>query len=411
MASTLKVLPWLYRSKINADGKTPIYLRLTKDNQRIEIATGYFIKNADWNSRTHLVKSNAPKAKEINEQIRLMQERVAQIHQQLIAGNKTFTLSVIKNKLTGKETNRSTLMNAIEYHNDLIKKGIGRNYAIGTYKAYCWFADKVRLFLKTQYNRTDIMLSELNHRFLTEFQHFLYHVLHNQVNTVQKNITQLRKVVNMCLDLDWLDKMPFKRIKSKSYTPQRDYLSADELSKILSLEIPNPRLYKIRDMFIFQCYTGVAFIDLMNLTRENVIKGIDGEDWLILYRKKTNSRSTIPLLPIALKLINKYHSDNRDTLFPVCSNQKYNMYIKEIGSLCDIPKRISSHTGRRTFATTVTLSNGVPIETVSRMLGHCDLKTTAIYAKVVDTKVSKDMERLKKALAGTNMQKIKNELS
>lgn len=408
MASTLKVLPWLYRSKINAEGKTPIYLRLTKDNQRIEIATGYFIKNADWNSRTHLVKSNAPKAKEINEQIRLMQERVAQIHQQLIADNKTFTLSVIKNKLTGKETNRSTLMNAIEYHNDLIKKGIGRNYAIGTYKAYCWFADKVRLFLKTQYNRTDIMLSELNHRFLTEFQHFLYHVLHNQVNTAQKNITQLRKVVNMCLDLDWLDKMPFKRIKSKSYTPQRDYLSADELSKILSLEIPNPRLYKIRDMFIFQCYTGVAFIDLMNLTRENVTKGIDGEDWLILYRKKTNSRSTVPLLPIAMQLINKYQSENRDTLFPACSNQKYNKYIKEIGSLCNIPKRISSHTGRRTFATTVTLSNGVPIETVSRMLGHCDLKTTAIYAKVVDTKVSKDMERLKYTLAGTTLEKTRN---
>lgn len=146
---------------------------------------------------------------------------------------------------------------------------------------------------------------------------------------------------------------------------------------------------------MFQCYTGVAFVDLNKLTANNIVRGVDGEDWIVLHREKTNSRSTVPLLPITKTLIAKYSTPDRATLFPICSNQKFTQYLKELSQLCGINKRITTHTGRRTFATTVTLSNGVPIETVSRMLGHNDLKTTSIYAKVVDTKISEDMQRIK----------------
>jgi len=398
MAITLKVLPWLYRSKTNAEGKAPIYLRMSRGSMRIEVATGYFIKESEWNTRSHTVKSKAPQAKQINDHLQALLSKAFQIYNQLVAEEKPFTLTVIKNKLTGKDKNQTTLLNAIQYHNELVKKGIGRNYAINTYKGYLWFTDKIKSFLMYQYKRTDILLSELNHRFLTEFEHFLYHHLNNQVNTVQKNITQLRKIINLCIDLEWLDKMPFKRIKSKTYTPQRDYLTKDELKTVQDIEISNKRLCTIRDKFIFQCYTGIAFVDLNQLTRFQVVKGIDGEDWIILHRQKTKSRSTIPLLPAAEALIKKYADVNRSTLFPVCSNQKFNKYLKELVELCQINKRVTTHTGRRTFATTVTLSNGVPIETVSRMLGHSDLKTTAIYAKVVDSKISNDMQHLKTTL-------------
>lgn len=395
MATTLKVLPWLYRSKLNSEGKAPIYLRITKGNQRVEIATGYFAKPAEWNTRTHTVKSTNSQVKEINDHLQTQRAKIIQIYNQLVAEEKSFTLAVIKNKLTGRDRNQTTLLNAIHYHNELIKKGIGKNYAMGTYKAYLWFTHKIKGFLQYQYKRSDILLTELNHRFLTEFEHYLYHILHNQVNTAQKNITQLRKIVNLCIDLDWLDKMPFKRIRPKPYTPKRDYLTKEELAVIENLIISNKRLQVIRDKFIFQCYTGIAFVDLNQLTDHNIVKGIDGEDWVILNRQKTKSRSTIPILPNAKVLIEKYQDPKRLTLFPVCSNQKFNQYLKELSALCKINKRITTHAGRRTFATTVTLSNGVPIETVSRMLGHSDLKTTAIYAKVVDTKISEDMQKVK----------------
>lgn len=398
MANILKVLPWLYRSKTNSEGKTPIYLRITKDNKRVEIATGYFIKDSEWNTSTHKVKSTASKSKEINEQLQRQMAKITQIHNQLVANEKPFSIEVLKNKLTGREQKKTTLLNAINYHNELIRKGIGRNYALATYKAYIWFTDKIKSFLNYQYKRTDMLLTELNHRFLTEFEHYLYHILHNQVNTAQKNITQLRKIINLCIDLEWLDRMPFKKMKSRSYTPKRDHLTNEELEALQGIEINNQRLCTIRDKFIFQCYTGIAFIDLNKLTEHQMVKGIDGEDWIILNRQKTKSRSTIPLLPIPKALIEKYKNPERSTLFPICSNQKFNKYLKELSYLCNINKRITTHTGRRTFATTITLSNGVPIETVSRMLGHSDLKTTAIYAKVVDTKVSEDMQKVRDRL-------------
>lgn len=401
MHSKLSCLLWLNRSKANKSGLVPIYIRISSERHKLEISTGSYIKPSEWNATKHTVKPSAEQADKINNSIKSLLSKIHKIHTELVATEKPFALEVIKNKLTGKNEKRTTLLDAIKYHNGLIEKGIGKNYALSTYKGYLWFTDKIKSFLKYQYNRNDILLTELNHRFLTEFEHYLFHSLHNQVNTVQKNITQLKKVINLCIDLDWLDKMPFKRIKLKAYTPKREHLTIGELKSVESLTLTNKRLQMIRDKFVFQCYTGIAFVDLNKLTVSNIVKGIDGEDWIILNREKTKSRSTIPLLPIAKAIIEKYRSENQATLFPLCSNQKFNMYLKELSELCGINKRITTHTGRRTFATTVTLSNGVPIETVSRMLGHSDLKTTSIYAKVVDTKVSEDMQKVKDKLINT----------
>jgi len=376
----------------------PVYIRITNGKRKIETSTGHFIKLADWNSKTHTVKSTNAQAKHMNDSLQSLRSKAMQIHNNLIADGKPFSLSVIKNKLTDKDQNHTTLLNAIQYHNALVEKGIGKNYALNTYKGYLWFTNKVKSFMMYQYHRSDILLVELNHRFLTEFEHYLYHILHNQANTVQKNITQLRKIINLCIDLDWLDKMPFKRLKQKSHIPQRDHLNSDELQRMENMVINNNRLRVIRDMFVFQCYTGLAYIDLKQLTHNHIVKGIDGDDWIIINRQKTKSRSTIPVLTKAKELIEIYYTPTRETVFPVCSNQKFNNYLKELSSFCKINKRVTTHTGRRTFATTITLSNGVPIETVSRMLGHNDLKTTSIYAKVVDTKVSEDMKKVMEKL-------------
>lgn len=398
MTTKLKTLLWLNKSKVNRMGLAPIYLRISIRNQKAEIASGHFVKFSEWNNKSHSVRSNCSKANEINEYLDALKQKVGQINNQIISVNKPYTLSTIKNKLQGKNLPRTTLMDAINYHNHQLETAVGKTYALGTYKGYVWFADKISSFLIYQYNRADIPLSDLNHMFLTNFEQYLFNVLMNKVNTVQKNITQLRKVLNMCIDLDWIDKMPFKRLKPKPYTPQRDYLTKHELMIVESLVIKNRRLETIRDLFLFQCYTGLGYIDLRKLSPENIMKGIDGADWLVIKRQKTNSRSPIPLLLKAKQLINKYHEPSRPTVFPVCSNQKFNAYLKELCVITEIKKRITTHTGRRTFATTITLSNGVPIETVSKMLGHHDLKTTSIYAKVIDAKVSEDMEKVKAIL-------------
>lgn len=296
MATNLKVLTWLYRSKKNAEEKAPIYIRITRGSQRIEIATGCYCRPSDWLSSSNSVTMLAPGAKEINDTIYLISTRIHIINNYLLRRGTEFHISEIKEKLFGYESKQTTLVNAIHYHNGLVRRGIGKNYANGTYKGYVWFSDKIKSFISFQYKRNDILLSELNHKFLTEFEHYLYHVLHNQVNTVKKNITQLKKVINMCIDLDWLDKMPFKRLKPKAYIPQRDFLTTEELSRMEELVITNKRLENIRDKFLFQCYTGVAFADLNNLTIDDIVKGIDGDDWIIIHRQKTGTRSTIPLL-------------------------------------------------------------------------------------------------------------------
>ncbi len=183
---------------------------------------------------------------------------------------------------------------------------------------------------------------------------------------------------------------------------ERGFLSEKELAAIEAKEISIDRISWVRDLFVFSCYTGLAYIDVMRLTPMSVAIGIDGEFWIITSRKKTSTAVKVPLLPKALEIIDKYKGDVRalakGTLFPFISNQKLNACLKEVGDLCSIKKNMTFHLARHTFATTITLTNGVPIESVSKMLGHSKITTTQVYAKVVESKLSKDMTNLKNVL-------------
>jgi site-specific recombinase XerD len=218
-----------------------------------------------------------------------------------------------------------------------------------------------------------------------------------------KHIERLCKMVNMAVTMDWLAKDPFAKYRQHFDKVERFYLTKEELSAIENKKFSIERLQTVKDLFLFSCYTGLAYIDTMNLTAGNIIKGIDGNDWLITSRQKTDTDVRVPLLPQAEELIKKYKDHpkaaNHGTLFPVISNQKTNAYLKEIADLCNINKAITFHIARHTFATTITLSNGVPIESVSKMLGHTTIRSTQVYAKVVEQKLSEDMQNLKKRMA------------
>src|SRR5690606_26327769 len=236
----------------------------------------------------------------------------------------------------------------------------------------------------------------------TEFEHYLLTIDKLQSNTAHRYIKNLKKIMNMAVGLDWIPSNPFNQFKCSYSNPERKILNQDEINTLLNKKLHSPRLEEVRDVFIFCCYTGFAYSDAYQFNHNAVMKGLDGNLWLSTLRQKTGTKESVPLLPVALQIIEKYRNNEYctkyDKLLPVNSNQRYNAYLKEIADICGINKKLTSHIARHTFATTITLANGVPIETVSAMLGHSSIRTTQIYAKVVEQKVSDDMQKLKERL-------------
>ena len=263
-------------------------------------------------------------------------------------------------------------------------------------------------FVKKEFGTSDIYLRDLNYSFVIKFDNFLraYKLSRNKKrilgNTIIKHIQRLRKMVTMAFHIEWIDRDPFVKYKPVFEKSEREYLSQAELQNIENYETDIERLNIVKDLFIFSCYTGIAYVDVMKLTKDNVLLGIDGGQWIITKRTKTNTPVKIPVLDTTQQLIDKYKNNIRaqvtGTLLPTLSNQKLNSYLKEIADGCKMKKNLTFHMARHTFATTVTLTNGVPIETVSKLLGHTKLSTTQIYAKVIERKVSDDMNALKLVL-------------
>jgi site-specific recombinase XerD len=211
----------------------------------------------------------------------------------------------------------------------------------------------------------------------------------------------------------WLNKDPFSNYKAKVKDVVRVYLTEEEIQTIINKDFKIERVAMVRDIFVFSCFTGLAYIDVKQLTKNNISLGIDGDKWIFKNRQKTDTTSKIPLLPMAQEIINKYENHpvciNEDRLLPILSNQKMNAYLKEIADLCEINKDLTFHIARHTFATTITLSNGVPLETVSKMLGHTSLKTTQHYAKILDKKISEDMMILKSKFKKSSVISVQND--
>jgi len=286
-------------------------------------------------------------------------------------------------------------------------------FAPGTLERYKTSLKHTIDFLKWKYNLSDIDIKKIDHAFITEYEFYLRSVRKCNNNTAVKYIKNFSKIIRICIANGWLDKNPFVNYKAKVKEVERAYLVQEEIQAILDKEFASERLNQVRDIFLFSCFTGLAYIDVKQLTRSNIDLGIDGGKWIFTNRQKTDTRSNIPLLPIAESILDKYKQHpqclNETKLLPVLSNQKMNSYLKEIAAVCSINKELTFHIARHTFATTVTLTNGVPIESVSKMLGHKNLRTTQHYAKILDRKVSEDMQELRNKLANAekeNWEKI-----
>lgn len=396
---------WLNHNR-QKDNQSKLFIRVVVDGKRAEIATTYFIKKTEWDHSKGYIKHNAQHAVLINGFIDHATNLIKKHFLSFAAHGNTVSAQELKELYLGKKekVQTKTLLDAFEYHKvkmeAMIKAG---KVAKATLSKYNYCQNKVEGFLKQRFKSKDRPLSELSMAFITEFEHYLLINEKLQMNSAHKYIVNLKRIINVAVSLDWLPKNPFDSFHCTYTNPEREILTQEELDRIQLKEISISRLREVRDVFLFCCYTGFAYADVFNFKKDALAIGIDGEYWLSTIRQKTGTRESVPLLPVPLEIVQRYSHDSfcekNDKLLPVNSNQRYNAYLKEIATICGINKNLTSHMARHTFATTVTLSNGVPIETVSKMLGHTKLATTQIYAKVLDTKVSHDMSALKSILA------------
>lgn len=395
---------FITRSNKSKDGLHPIYARISVNGRRVEVSLKRFIHPDNWNDTKGSAKGKSDEIRSLNTYLEQVRSQLTECYQELSLKKKMVTAEAIKNLFCGVEEKEHSLMAVFDYHNTEMKTTL----EWGTLKNYFTTRRYIEEYLKAHLKTSDVFLSQLNYRFLSEFERFMKVYIPKDEkkpcgqNTIMKHIERLRKVVNMAIKNDWLDRDPFQKFQPTFVKSNRQFLTADELATIEQKQFEILRLQHVKDVFIFSCYTGLAYIDVYELTPKNISLGIDGEYWINTTRHKTDIPVRIPLLPQAMEIIQKYRNNPRvlesGRLLPVYANQLLNSYLKEIATLCSIEKPLTFHIARHTFATTVTLTNGVPIETVSKLLGHASIKTTQIYAKVIEQKGSNDMRNLRDTL-------------
>jgi site-specific recombinase XerD len=399
MKSNFHLLFYLRKQKNFKGGPMAIYMRITVNGKRADMSAGRECDPAKWNSQAGRGIGTKEETRALNNYLDSLQTKVRNAHQTLIDTKQRITTESLQNQFNGKAEKSRYLMQLFTEHNAKVKALIGNGFEANTLKGYNTSEKHLTAFLQKEYGKTDIEINQLDYAFITGFEFYLKAECKCSGVSAAKYIKHLKKIVNHCIANSWLTINPFVNYKSTAKAKERTYLTQPELDSIANKKLSIERLQQVRDIFVFCCYTGLSYADVKKLKRSEIAIGMDGERWIFTSRQKTDTSSRIPILPVALEILDRYQDhpqcENKGLLLPVLSNQKMNAYLKEIADLCDIVKHLTFHLARHTFATTVTLSNNVPIETVSKMLGHTNIKTTQHYAKVLDLKVSHDMALLK----------------
>jgi site-specific recombinase XerD len=402
MINTLTLLFHLRVDKRNQNGKSPIFCRITVEKERSTFSLQRAVYPDKWDAAKEIVKGNTEEAKNINAYISLIKNKIYEAHYKLVDSNTPVNAHLLKRLVQNKDRIKSkSVFRVFEDHNQKVKTLIGSTFAYGTYERYQTALKHLKDFVAWKYSRNDFFLHEIDHEFVAEYDFYLRSVRKCNNNTSVKYIKNFGKIIRYSIANAWIDKNPFLNFKMKLSKVDRGYLNKEELTMLVEKHFSINRLEQVKDVFLFQCFTGLAYCDVCKLTHENITSDDNNILWLKTKRTKTDTAVNVPLLPGALQIIEKYSNNktrSSEKLLPVPSNQKLNAYLKEIGELTGINKRLSCHLARHTFATTVTLANGISLESVSKMLGHTNLTTTKIYARMLDSRVLDEMQLLHKKL-------------
>ena len=385
-------------NRTRKNGTAPVYCRLTYNGNRKQFATGQFINPKSWYSKYQLAKPPNDENNNINTQLSLIKSKINKAFLLLQVKEDEFSVDDVYNQFVGKRTaSERTLLDAFEYHINRMQQLVGIEVKQVSVEKYNQSLVHVKSFLKFKFNKRDYLLKDLKLNFLTEFEYYLKTEKKFLPNTVYKTLQRLRRVVRVAIGGEYLVKDPFILHKARKPKKEVIYLTESELNTLEKYQFSQERLQLVKDLFVFCCYTGLAFQEMTSLESKHIIKGFDGDLWIVMIRQKTDKKISIPLLPKALELLVKYEEGAAKDFkrFPVISNQKFNSYLKEISAILGIDKKLTHHIARKTFATTVLLYNNVPMEIVSELLGHSNMKITQeSYAKVLNKKVSKEMKKV-----------------
>lgn len=399
VSNSFAILLFIKKTKLDFLGKANIYLRITVNGQRAEFSVHRKIEPCRWSSKTGLAKGGSKEVQELNRYLTSIKSNLILCQQRLIEQGNEVTAVKLRDLYLGKDEESKMVLQIFQDHNDQLEKLVGIDYAANTLIRYKTTKNHITKFIQNEYKVKDFPLKKVDIKFINSLEYYLKTKQKCSHNTTFKYVSNLKKIIRIAYTNGWIDADPFIHYKTKFKIVDREFLLEDEIKSIIEKKTTLERINIVKDIFVFCCFTGLAYIDVKKLSKDNIVLGIDGDYWIKTKRTKTDSRTNIPILPIAQSILNKYayHPDmlNSDKVLPVLSNQKMNTYLKEIADICGIQKNLTFHLARHTFATTVTLNNGVPIESVSKMLGHKSLRATQHYAKILDKKVSNDMKALR----------------
>ena len=397
------MLFYIRNQRANKEG-SPIMMRITLNGQQARESVQRRVPKKYWDKTRGEVKHRFEEAHSINMHLEMLRAKAYSAFSKLERAEEHFSAGCVLDLMNGKNEGKlQTFIEVWQQHNDDLKLLVGKTISHNYWRKHNCVKNHLERFLLLKYKSTDLPISKITGTHIEEFYNYLIHAVPQAHNSAVKNMQYLKKITKMALQRDWLQKDPFANFPLTFKTVERPFLTKEELQRLQSIAMPLPRLELIRDLFVFSCYTGLAYIDVKNLKKEELLQTPDGIWWIKTLREKTKVRSQIPLLQVPIDIIQKYADLNElsseDYIFNLLSNQRTNSYLKEIAMLCRIDKNLSFHVARHTFATTVTLQNGVPIESVSKMLGHTNIKTTQHYAKVLDSKISQDMVAMSKSMS------------
>ena len=398
--NTLSVLFIIKKAKLLKNGEAPICMRITVNKRVVEVMIKRSIPVDLWNQKKECSKGKDRVATELNHYINTIRAKVLQIHRELEIDNKPITADTIKDCFYGRDKVQRSLLEVYAEHNEKCRALIGKEYTESTVTKFDTSINRLKEYIRSCYHRDDIMLAELDGQFIRDFDFWLKTDKHCQNNSALKHLKNLKKVVRIALAHDWIKKDPFYGIHFKQEEVNVEFLSREELDVLMNKGFTIKRLEQVRDIFVFCCFTALAFVDVQQLSREHLIKDNNGTLWIRKARQKTNQMCNIPVLSIPQRILRKYEDNaeciKKGVLLPVISNQRMNAYLKEIVDLCSITKRLTTHVARHTAATVVFLANDVSMENVSKILGHSNIRMTQHYAKVLDSSIMRDMVNVKK---------------
>lgn len=401
VSQELSISFWLRKDARNPNNPATINLRINiTGHQKDGFSLGYQVDSKKFNRKAAELTGKSTETIEINKHILYVKGELIRHYNLLKEQGPTITPTMLKNAYLGIDKDKKTLLQAVDFHIGKFKEKVNKGKRAGsTLKKWNTTKDKLVAFLKTVFKMPDIPLEKIEYAFAEDLFDYLTLTEGIQDNSAMKYLKNTKQVLKLAAQRKWLRINPLQDYKCSYVDPERDILDIDELSTLYHKQISIPRLAEARDAYVFMALTGYAYKDTLMLEPDNIAKFFDGEDWIVKNREKTWCRENVPLLPIAKEILQKYKNHPyciaNGRLLPINSNQRFNGYLKEIADICGIKKNLTTHTARHTFATTVTLANGVPLETVSAMLGHKSIRTTQIYAKIVARKVSADMKVLK----------------